>query len=186
MVSHYLTRPQEKQSRFTRYNYTMRHVSAETGDQLVNALQSLGVNFLMGGKGTDNSLYKQPARLISELAQSDDARLRLSLIPLFLEHPEYASHVRTVAKKLGPTARLTLQCYYSAAVWLAKKHQVKSASLPDHFSKELHLTPVDDAEENLRSLAKRHKEASGSLTNWLGTYQHAAEVWLKGLELKNG
>jgi hypothetical protein len=90
-----------------------------------------------------------------------------------------------VAKKLNPSTRLTLQCYYSAAVWLAKKHQITSASLPDYFSKELHLTPVDDPEENLRALAKRHKEASGSLTNWLGTYQHAAHVWLKGLEMKN-
>jgi hypothetical protein len=57
----------------------------------VNALHALGVRFLMGGsKGSDNSLYRQPARLISKLAQSDEARLRLSLIPLFLEHPEYA------------------------------------------------------------------------------------------------
>ena len=165
----------------------MRHVSANQGDQLVNALHALGVNFLMGGsKGSDNSLYTQPARLISKLAQSDEARLRLSLIPLFLEHPEYASHVRTVARELDPSERLTLQCYYSAAVWLAKKHQIKNATLPDHFSLELHLTPVDDPEENLRALAKRHKEASGSLTNWLGTYQHAAQVWLKGLEMKNG
>lgn len=123
--------------------------------------------------------------MITELAQSEEARLRLSLIPLFLEHPEYASYVREATKKLGPSARLTLQCYYSASVWLAKKYQIKSASLPDHFSKELHLTPVDDPEENLRALAKHHKEASGSLTNWFGTYQHAAQVWLKGLELKN-
>lgn len=164
----------------------MRHVSTNTGDQLVNALHALGVNFLMGGRGTDNSLYKKPARLIAELAQSDEARLRLSLIPLFLEHPEYASHVRAVAKKLDPSARLILQCYYSAAVWLAKKHQMKSASLPDHFSKELNLTPVDEPEENLRILAKRHKELSGSFTNWLGTYQHAEQVWQKGLEYRKG
>lgn len=42
--------------------------------------------------------------------------MRLSLVPPFLEHPEYASHVRAVAKKLDSSARLTLQCYYSAAV----------------------------------------------------------------------
>jgi len=164
----------------------MRHVSTSTGDQLANALQALGVNFLMHGKGTDNSLHKQPARLIAELAQSYEARLRLSLIPLFLEHPEYASHVRAAARKLDTSAQLTLQCYYSAAVWLAKKHQFKDISLRDRFSKELNLTPVDDPEENLRALAKRHRELSGSCVNWLATYRHAEQVWQKGLEYRKG
>lgn len=163
----------------------MRHATTTTGDQLANALHVLGVNFIMAGNGDDQSLHKHPADLIAALAQSDEARLRLSLIPLFLEHPEYASRVRKVAKKLDPPAQLTLECYYSAAVWLAKKYQLK-VSLPDHFSKALHLTPVDDPEENLKMLAKRHKELSGSLTNWLGTYQHAAQVWWKGLKFKNG
>ena len=164
----------------------MRHISTSTGDQLVNALHALGVNFLMGGKGKDESLHKQPARLIAALAQSGEARLRLSLIPLFLEHPEYAPRVRTIAKRLDPSARLTLQCYYSAAVWLAKKYQRKGASLPDHFSKDLDLKPVGDPEENLRALAKRHKALSGSYVNWLATYQHAEQVWRKGLEYRKG
>lgn len=162
----------------------MSHISTKTGDQLASALHALGVNFIMGGNGMDNSLYKQPARLIAELAQSEEARLRLSLIPLFLEHPEYASRVHTAAKKLDPSARLTLQCYYSAAVWLAKKYESKRVSLPDLFSKELNLTPVDDPSENLRALAKRHKELSRSFVNWLATYQHAEQVWRKGLEFR--
>lgn len=162
----------------------MRHVASATGDQLVNALHALEVNFLMGGSGMDDSLSKHPPRLIAELAQSGEARLRLSLIPLFLEHPEFASHVHAVAGSLDPQARLTLQCYYSAAVWLAKKHPLHSASLPDHFSKELDMTPVKDASENLRMLAKRHKERSGSYVNWLGTYQHAERVWQKGIEFR--
>ena len=162
----------------------MRHTS--TGDQLVNALHTLGVNFLMGGKETDETFSKHPTRLISKLAQSREARLRLSLIPLFLEHPEYASHVRNIAEKLDLPAQLTLQCYYSAAVWLSKKHQRIDTPLPDHFSKELNLTPVDDPEENLRALAKRHKELSGSYVNWLATYRHAEQVWRKGLEYQKG
>jgi hypothetical protein len=164
----------------------MRHLSTSTGDQLVNALQTLGVNFLMGGKKTEETLSKHPTRLIAALAQNGEARLRLSLIPLFLEHPEYASRVQNIAKKLDLPARLTLQCYYSAAVWLSKKHQLIGAPLPDHFSKELDLTPVEDPEENLRALAKRHKELSGSYVNWLATYQHAEQVWRKGLEYQKG
>lgn len=155
-----------------------------TGDQLTNALRALDVNFILGGKSKDASLHKKPARLIAALTESDESRLRLSLIPLFLEHPEFARYVRTVAKKLKPSARLTLQCYYSAAVWLAQKHQVPDVSLPDYFSRELNLQPVADAEMNLRNLAERHRALSGKKVNWLGTYQHAAQIWQKGLEYK--
>jgi len=155
-----------------------------TGNQLVDALRALDVNFIMGGERKDESLRKQPARLIAALAESEESRLRLSLIPLFLEHPEFAARVRAVAKKLNPSARLTLQCYYSAAVWLQKIYQPRGASLPDHFSEELGLRLTDDPEENLRNLAKCHEELSGARVNWLGTYRHAAQVWQKGLEYK--
>jgi hypothetical protein len=138
----------------------------------------------MGGQGVKETLHTQPAQLLKALAQSEEARLRLSIIPLFLEHPEYVAHVQNAARQLDPAARLTLLCYYTAAVWLAKKHRLNATPLPDVFSEELGLNPVDDPEANLQALAKRQKELSGSLTNWLGTYQHAAQVWRQGLELR--
>lgn len=165
----------------SRYNLPMRHVTTTTSEQLANALHVLGVNFIRGGADTDVSLSNHPSRLIAALAQSNEARLRLSLIPLFLEQPEYASRVRAVSKKLDPSAQLTLKCYYSAAVWLSKKYQL-NISLPDYFSKELNLTPIDDPDKNLRALANRHAELSGSYVNWLATYQHAEQVWRKGFE----
>ena len=164
------------------YNLPMRQTTTTTGEQLANALYMLGVNFIRGGKSADESLHNHPSRLIAALAQSDEARLRLSLIPLFLEHPEYAGRVRSIAKKLDSSARLTLQCYYSAAVYLQKKHQMDGVKLPNYFSKDLNLTLVDDPDENLRALAKRHAELSGSYVNWLATYQHAEQVWRKGFE----
>jgi hypothetical protein len=165
------------------YNEIMSGAIEITGTQLTNALRALNVNFIMGGQSTSETLHKQPARLITALAESDESRLRLSLIPLFLEHHEFALQVRTAAKKLDPAARLTLQCYYTAAVWLGKKYQ-QQGSLPDYFSQELGLHPGDDPEENLRALAKRHKDLSGTWVNWLGTYLHAATVWQKGLQYK--
>src|SRR5690242_19775625 len=126
-----------------------------TSNQLIDALRALDVNFILGGHKQAASLHKQPARLIAALAQSDGSRLRLSLIPLFLEHPEFAAFVRTVAKRLTPSAQLTLQCYYSAAVWLAQKYPSTARQpLPDYFSKALNLHPTADPEENLRALAK--------------------------------
>lgn len=165
------------------YNKSMSRAVEITGTQLTNALRALDVNFIMGGQSTHATLHKQPARLIAALAESNESRLRLSLIPLFLEHTEFALYIQAAAKRLDPAARLTLQCYYTAAVWLGKKYQ-QSRSLPDYFSRELGLQLVDDPEENLRALAKRHKELSGTWVNWLGTYLHAATIWQKGLQYK--
>ncbi len=169
----------------------MRHINTNTGEQLVNALHILGVKFIMGGKDSGASPYKQPARLIAALAESKEARLRLSLIPLFFEYPEFATVVRRVAGRLDPSARLTLQCYYSAAVWLQQKYHLsldaligEKISLPDYFSFELGMQPTSDPEINLVRLAQRHQTLSKTSVNWLGTYKHAAQVWLKGLELQ--
>ena len=172
-------------SEFTYYNFTMSRTAVITGNQIADALRALDVNFILGGNRQNAFIHKSPARLIAALAMSDESRLRLSLIPLFLEHPEFATRAKIVAKRLPASARLTLQCYYTAALWLAKKYQLQ-ISLPDYFSPELGLTPTANSEENLRELAKRHKELSGRRVNWLGTYQHAGQVWQKGLEYKKG
>jgi len=170
----------------------MSNVTPATGDQLASALHFLGVNFLLGGTEDDESLHKQPVRLIAELAESEDARLRLSLIPLFLEHPEFSSLVRKVAQDLGGNARFTLQCYYSAAVFLQKKYHDRirtliggKPSLPDQFSPDLGLQITNDPERDLALLAERHRILSNARVNWLGTYKHAAQIWMKGLELHN-
>ncbi|MCC6500372.1 MAG: hypothetical protein IT313_08920 [Anaerolineales bacterium] len=161
----------------------MSKTVAITDDQLTNSLHALGVKFIMGGHREIEALHKQPALLIAALAESGDARLRLSLIPLFLEHPEFSNYAQEAAKRLDAPARLTLQCYYSAAVWFGQKFLLR-ISMPDYFSKELGLHAVENVDENLQELAKRHKELSGAQINWLGTYEHAARIWLKGLELQ--
>lgn len=162
----------------------MSRTAVITGDQITDALRALNINFILGGNIQNAFMHKSPARLIAALAESEESRLRLSLIPLFLEHPEFASKVGTAAKNLSPAARLTLQCYYTAALWLAKKYQPR-ITLPDHFSQELGLSPASDPDQNLRELANRHKELSGRRVNWLGTYLHAAQVWQKGREFRN-
>lgn len=168
----------------------MSSYTTPTGTELTNALYSLGVKFILGGTKDKASLHKDPVHMIVALAESNESRLRLSLIPLFLEHPEFSSHVKQGADEASMEARLTLQCYYSAAVWLQQKHREKlealigqKATLPEYFSRELDLQPTDDPEINLHLLAKRHQELSGSQVNWLGTYKHAAYVFIKGLEV---
>jgi hypothetical protein len=150
-------------------------------DQLVSELWARDVRFILGSK-PDHPPTLPPDRLITALAESRESRLQLSLIPLFLSYPEFAAYTKTVAKKLNPAPQLILKCFYSAAVWLEQKH-LSQNKLPDLFSKELELSPDSNPEENLGRLAKRQQELSGSHINWLGTYQHAADIWLKELEL---
>jgi hypothetical protein len=151
-------------------------------DQLVSELWARDVRFILGSPSGYPPTFP-PARLIAALAESPEARLQLSLIPLFLRHPEFAIHVSAAAKKINPAAQLILKCFYSATVWLEQKH-LSRKKLPDLFSEELGLYPKSNPEENLSALAKRHQELSGSQINWLGTYQHAADIWLKELELQ--
>lgn len=162
----------------------MNTASPVTGEQLADALHALGVRFVMGGQSKGDTLYKRPARLLSALAQSDEARLRLALIPLLLDHPEFSASARSAAARLDPAARLTLQCYYTAAFCLQRTLSLRPKPLPDLFSAELNLALGDDPEENLRALAKRQRELSGASVNWLGTYRHAVQVWRQGLEFR--
>lgn len=137
-------------------------------------------------------LHTEPSRIIAALAESDEARLRLSLIPLFLEHPEFAQHVYTAKSISNPKARLTISFYYSAAVWLQQLYTQriegllgKQPPLPDYFSTQLGVQISDNPETILHSLAERHKAMSGEAINWLGTYHHAAQVWIKSLEIQH-
>lgn len=151
-------------------------------DQLVSELWAWDVRFILGVK-PDYPPSLPPASLIASLTESSEARLQLSLIPLFLRHPEFSIHVNAVVNKINPEYQLILKCFYSAAVWLEQKH-LSRKELPDLFSKELRIYPNSNSEENLRALAKRQRELSGSQINWLGTYQHAADIWLKEVELQ--
>lgn len=151
-------------------------------DQLVAELWARDVRFILGApSGLPPAIT--PVNLIAALAESREARLQLSLIPLFLRHPEFTVEVTTATKEVTPAAQLILKCFYSAAVWLEQKRLLRK-ELPDLFSKEMGLAPTNDPDENLHALAKRQQELSGSRINWIGTYEHAADVWLKEMELQ--
>ena len=158
---------------------------------MASALHILGVNFIFSDKKADTLLHKQPDRLIIALAESREARLRLSLIPLFLEHPEFSKYADLAVQGLSESAKVTLQCYYTAAVLLQRKHNNeldllvgKKQSLKDLFSQKLGLLMTTNPTQDLQTLANRHEALSGARINWLGTYQHALQVWMRGLEVQ--
>ena len=163
-----------------------------SGAQLANALYARDVEFVLSGKEKTSPLKRRPLQLIISLAESDESRLRLSLIPLFLRHPEYAKYVRSASKPASQSAYLSLQCYYTAAVWLQRKYRErlipligKKPSLPNIFSMELLISTEKNPDENLQALGRRHQELSKKRINWLGTYEHGAQRFIIHLEKHN-
>lgn len=77
---------------------------------------------------------------------------------------------------------MLLHCGSLVIPKIFKKRPIPARS----FFPDLEPEPGEDPEENLRMLAKRHQELSGSFVNWLATHQHAEQVWQKGLQYQRG
>jgi len=156
--------------------------------QLVAELDALGVYFLCGARAIVPTGRLTPDQLLAQLASSDEARVRLALIPLLLHRPDFAAYVRK-AVQIAPDSQIFLKCYYTATFYLQRKYRLrleklmeKYRSLPDLFSEDLELHTVSDPDVGLRMLARRHALLSGKPINWLGTYEHAAQRWLRHKE----
>ena len=155
-----------------------------TPQQLVDALDTLGVHFLRGGLGAH--VRAGPAALLAGLAASAGARLRLALIPLLLARPEFAHDAGSALQQMSPAAAVTFRCYYTAACWLQVKHRGRLTAclgpvrpLPDLFGEELGLAAYTDPDAALRALGAKQQVLSGRALNWCGSYEHAARTWLR-------
>lgn len=158
-------------------------------DDLVSELWARDVRFLMGRNANASPLLS-PTSLIASLAQSENARVRLALIPLLLRHPEFSAEVEKADKSLlSQFSKIVLRFYYTAAIILQRKYQERlkeifgtQTQLPDLYSNKLGVSLSKDHEQSLADLAKRHQTLSGQTINWLGTYEHAAERLIKHME----
>lgn len=168
---------------------TQTEGSPITTDELVGALDALGVPFLAGGIQTPRALALSNSELLLGLARDPDARVRLAVIPLLLLRPDFAEVIPGVARKLRGDARLTFWCYCTAAHWLQRKYKEpltafvgKLVPLPDWFSAKLGLAYDEtEAVRALDALGKRHQVLSHERLNWKGTYEHAAQSLIKQL-----
>lgn len=157
-----------------------------TSDEIVTELNRLDVSFFHRDGSERTATPVEPACLLASMASSDEARVRLAIIPLLFRHPEIAVHVIDAAKALDGIALVFLRCYYTAALILRQKSRVRiqelglsEAPLEDWFSEELGI-PVDgDLDERLACVARRQAELSGDDINWLGTYSHGSSKFLR-------
>ncbi len=158
----------------------MTNAPTPTNAILTTTLDRLGVHFIAGQVDTHPEIAESPVALLRGLASSDEARLRLALIPLFLKRPDYALHVENALIGLSPTAQHFLRCYYTAAQLLQQKNYQtltelfgNLAILPSLFEETLNLDSTDSPNTRLQQLAKKQARLIGRPLNWYGTYEHA-------------
>ncbi len=147
---------------------------------LAYTLEQIGVHFIARPANESIESVLPPDSLLCGLASSDEARMRLSLIPLFLNHPDYAEYVAEALNHLTLDQQQLLRCYYTAAQLLQQKHHAElnelfgdCESLPALFDETLGIDEIDVYDGRLQQLAKRQAQLSGRPINWYGTYEHA-------------
>jgi hypothetical protein len=160
-----------------------------TDDHLVADLARLDVLFLRTRTTSEDTRPLAPATLLAGLAASADARLRLALIPLLLARPDYADFLLDALQGLPAAAQIVLRCYATAAVVLQMHYAARLYSLfgaqsrlHDWLSAELHAPLIGSPDEQLARLAARQHLLSGRSLNWVGTYRHGAESFLRFME----
>lgn len=164
-------------------------IQSITDDDLVSELWARDVRFLMGRNANSGPLLS-PTSLIASLAQSENARVRLALIPLLLRHPDVSVEVENADQSLlSQPSKIFLRFYYTATMILQRKYQERlkeifgaQPQLPDLFSNQLGVSLSEDYQQSLADLAQRHRTVSGQTINWLGTYEHAAVPFIKYME----
>ena len=143
----------------------------------------------MGGEYPTLTVTLSDADLLVGLTEQTDARLRLSIIAVLLQYPNFSNLVDEVLESLNEQSSLIFKLYYTAAQTLQKVYARQLESilgdfdrLPDYYSEALKIPKTKSAEAQLRRLAKRHQAITGLSLNWYGTYKHAAQRVIKRLE----
>ncbi|MGC9335259.1 MAG: hypothetical protein ACP5JJ_13985 [Anaerolineae bacterium] len=161
-----------------------------SADELISALNALGVHFLSGGESPPEAVLP-PARLLAALAEQEDARLRLAIVPLLLYRPGLACTVPETLSLLTEPAQTRFKLFYTAAVLLQEEYAApleklagQQVRLPDLFSRELGIPSGGQPDARLKHLGERHRAVSGVAANWIGTYHHGAERLIRRLELE--
>jgi hypothetical protein len=160
-------------------------------NQLISQLNRIGVHFLVDEANPGLTEALSPARLLAELAQQSDARLRLALIAVLLQFPDFSEDANQALEILDEPQGLIFKLYYTGAQILQRLYSVQLQDvmreftrLPDYYSEELQISRLGPAPEQLKQLAKRHQETTGLHLNWYGTYCHTAYRVIRRLKLE--
>jgi len=161
-------------------------------EKLVAELGLLGIRYLSRQSLYQPRRVRRPEVLLADLMRQPSARVRTAVIPVLLAYPDYARAVPAAVKRLQPPERLALRLFYTAALLLQQEYadQLRAfvaarwRPLPDLFSGEFGLPPEGPPRERLALLGGVHRERTGAMLNWTGTYDNAARHLLRRWELE--
>jgi hypothetical protein len=160
-------------------------------DQLVAKLRESGVRYLVPTDARlDETQSIDSLNLIRQLADSDDPRLRHSLIGLFILHPDWSGFAQQLSVLLAEPARTELIAHYMAAVYLQRRWRTRLGFylevqlLPDYFSKQLGLPSPETrfGKTGLHALAKWHADQLGTIYNYLSAYEKTMDLLFEQLK----
>jgi hypothetical protein len=157
-------------------------------ERLVAELELLGIRYLSRRTATRARHARPPDVLLADLVRQPSARVRNAVIAVLLSRPDYAEAVPAALQRLQPDEQQTLRLFYTAATLLQQEHSARllpfvgGRRLPDHFTSELDLPPVASARERLAALGRRHRQATQSAVNWVGTYENVVRCLLRSWE----
>ncbi len=163
--------------------------ASRLADLLIAELQARGLHYLIGPLLALPAPRLTDEELLAALAQQHDARVRSSLIPLFLQQPHLTKALPLALQRLAPREQMVLKIYYTAAVILQEQYEQSLQQslprwrpLPDLYGKELGVSSGGSVDEKLRQLGAFHAQLTGLRVNWPGTYHHAATTWIRHLK----
>ena len=92
---------------------------------LISSLNSYGVQFLVGENEEEISSPLHPRELLAGLSLQDDARMRLALIAVLLQKPEFSLEASDVLDMLPNAHQPIFKLYFTAACYLQSKYYEK-------------------------------------------------------------
>ena len=161
-------------------------------ERLVAELETIGVRYLSRQSTIQVKRVGSPARFLAELIQQPSSRVRTALIAALLARPDLSRSIPAALKRLNPDDQLTLKLLYTASVSLQKKHADRLRLfladrwqwLPDLYSVELGLAVNQPPDNFLHALGATHREQTGVVLNWAGTYESVVHHLLHRWELE--
>lgn len=174
------------------YGTTLEESMYNQEEQLVATLETLGVRYISRLTTVKASQLGSPAIFLAKLIQQPGSRVRNATIAVLLAQPDLSQAIPAALEILNPDEQMILKFLYTAAVVLQKKYAERLRPylsdrwlwLPDLFSIELGLLVNQPPEEQLRALGSAHRQYTGVVLNWSGTYENVIHHLLRRWELE--
>jgi hypothetical protein len=161
-------------------------------ERLVAELEQLGIRYLSRQTSIAARRVRSPQRLLAALIQQPSSRVRTAVIATILANPKFSESMPGALAYLSPPEQQTLKLFYTAAVYLQRKHVLRLQAflgnrwqwLPDLYSCEMNILDEQQPDKLLVQLGLEQRRMTGIVANWAGTYENVAHHLMRRWELE--